>query len=176
MMLVKVIVGEHRFAPPSVVGRLTTASLLTLLPAAGCWFRSRFSLFMSHLIGIELSTYMATTPQPKQQQQQQQRTMRALFLSLFVAITSSVNNNVVLSFTSPTVPTSSSFGVVRRLRHSSSALSMTVEETDLKGEVKVGVIGMGRIGLVHLEAITKAPGVTPVIVSNPTVSKAEAGR
>jgi myo-inositol 2-dehydrogenase / D-chiro-inositol 1-dehydrogenase len=34
--------------------------------------------------------------------------------------------------------------------------------------------GMGRIGLVHLEAITKAPGVTPVIVSNPTVSKAEA--
>jgi hypothetical protein len=33
---------------------------------------------------------------------------------------------------------------------------------------------MGRIGLVHLEAITKAPGVTPVMVSNPTVSKAEA--
>lgn len=32
---------------------------------------------------------------------------------------------------------------------------------------------MGRIGIVHLEAITKAPGVTPVIVSNPTVSKAE---
>lgn len=32
---------------------------------------------------------------------------------------------------------------------------------------------MGRIGLVHLEAITKAPGVVPVIVSNPTVSKAE---
>jgi myo-inositol 2-dehydrogenase / D-chiro-inositol 1-dehydrogenase len=33
---------------------------------------------------------------------------------------------------------------------------------------------MGRIGLVHLEAITKAPGVTPVMISNPTVSKAEA--
>jgi hypothetical protein len=32
---------------------------------------------------------------------------------------------------------------------------------------------MGRIGLVHLEAITKAPGVTPVIVSNPTISKAQ---
>lgn len=32
---------------------------------------------------------------------------------------------------------------------------------------------MGRIGLVHLEAIAKAPGVTPVIVSNPTISKAE---
>jgi hypothetical protein len=36
------------------------------------------------------------------------------------------------------------------------------------------IVGMGRIGLVHLEAITKAPGVTPVMVSNPTVSKAEA--
>ena len=32
---------------------------------------------------------------------------------------------------------------------------------------------MGRIGLVHLEAITKAPGVKAVIVSNPTISKAE---
>ena len=52
---------------------------------------------------------------------------------------------------------------------------MTVEEVDTKDVIKVGVIGMGRIGLVHLEAITKAPGVTPVIVSNPTISKAEAG-
>ena len=57
---------------------------------------------------------------------------------------------------------------------SSSSLYMTVEEKETK-MVKVGVIGCGRIGLVHLEAITKAPGVTPVIVSNPTVSKAEAG-
>ena len=56
-----------------------------------------------------------------------------------------------------------------------SALSMTVEEKETK-TVKVGVIGCGRIGLVHLEAITKAPGVTPIIVSNPTVSKAEAGQ
>lgn len=40
--------------------------------------------------------------------------------------------------------------------------------------VKVGVIGCGRIGLVHLGAITKSPNVSPVIVSNPTVSKAEA--
>lgn len=54
-----------------------------------------------------------------------------------------------------------------------SALSMTVKEVETK-DIKVGVIGCGRIGLVHLEAITKAPGVTPVIVSNPTVSKAEA--
>jgi predicted homoserine dehydrogenase-like protein len=52
---------------------------------------------------------------------------------------------------------------------------MNVEAVDTKEIIKVGVIGMGRIGLVHLEAITKAPGVTPVIVSNPTVSKAEAG-
>lgn len=37
----------------------------------------------------------------------------------------------------------------------------------------VVVAGMGRIGLVHLEAITKAPGVKAVMVSNPTISKAE---
>lgn len=55
-----------------------------------------------------------------------------------------------------------------------SKLRMTAEEREVK-DVKVGVIGCGRIGLVHLEAITKAPGVTPVIVSNPTVSKAEKG-
>lgn len=55
-----------------------------------------------------------------------------------------------------------------------SELGMTAEEREVK-DVKVGVIGCGRIGLVHLEAITKAPGVTPVIVSNPTVSKAEKG-
>ncbi|CAB9521646.1 dihydrodiol dehydrogenase [Seminavis robusta] len=56
-----------------------------------------------------------------------------------------------------------------------SALFMTTEEAPTK-EIKVGVIGCGRIGLVHLEATTKAPGVTPIIVSNPTVSKAEAGK
>ena len=56
----------------------------------------------------------------------------------------------------------------------SSSLSMNVEVNKDAKTVKVGVIGMGRIGLVHLEAITKAPGVVPVIVSNPTVSKAEA--
>jgi myo-inositol 2-dehydrogenase/D-chiro-inositol 1-dehydrogenase len=53
-------------------------------------------------------------------------------------------------------------------------LEMTAEEnTDVK-DIKVGVIGCGRIGIVHLGAISKSPNVTPVIVSNPTVSKAEA--
>lgn len=61
------------------------------------------------------------------------------------------------------------------IARSSSSLFMTTKEVDTKQDIRVGVIGMGRIGLVHLEAITKAPGVRPVIVSNPTVSKAEAG-
>mmetsp|Transcript_32605 Transcript_32605/g.71535 ORF Transcript_32605/g.71535 Transcript_32605/m.71535 type:complete len:441 (-) Transcript_32605:197-1519(-) len=60
----------------------------------------------------------------------------------------------------------------RASTRSRSALSMTVEESDGK-DIKVGVIGCGRIGIVHLGAITKAPNVRPVIVSNPTVSKAE---
>lgn len=55
-----------------------------------------------------------------------------------------------------------------------SALSMTDSGAEEK-EIKVGVIGCGRIGIVHLGAITKAPNVRPVIVSNPTVSKAEKG-
>ena len=71
-----------------------------------------------------------------------------------------------------TVAFAPSFSTVSRR---ASSLSMTVEAVDTKDVIKVGVIGMGRIGLVHLEAITKAPGVIPVIVSNPTISKAEAG-
>jgi len=63
-------------------------------------------------------------------------------------------------------------GALRR----SSSLSMATEKTETKKTVRVGVIGAGRIGLVHLEAITKAPGVIPVMISNPTVSKAEAGK
>lgn len=62
-----------------------------------------------------------------------------------------------------------SFGNVARR----SALKMAVEDNEVK-EVKVGVIGCGRIGIVHLGAITKAPNVKPIIVSNPTVAKAEA--
>ena len=56
-----------------------------------------------------------------------------------------------------------------------SSLSMNIQENKNTKDIKVGVIGCGRIGLVHLEAITKAPGVTAIIVSNPTISKAERG-
>lgn len=40
--------------------------------------------------------------------------------------------------------------------------------------VGVGVIGAGRIGVVHLEALTSCADANAVIISNPTVSKAEA--
>jgi threonine dehydrogenase-like Zn-dependent dehydrogenase len=68
------------------------------------------------------------------------------------------------------------FGFSPSVNHArlSTTLSMTAEAAGAK-DIKVGVIGCGRIGIVHLGAITKAPNVTPVIVSNPTVSKAEAG-
>lgn len=56
----------------------------------------------------------------------------------------------------------------------SSALQMTTD-SGAKDPIKVGVIGCGRIGIVHLGAINKAPGVIPVVVSNPTISKAESG-
>ena len=39
--------------------------------------------------------------------------------------------------------------------------------------VNVGVIGAGRIGLVHLEALSQCQDAKCVIISNPTVSKAE---
>ena len=60
--------------------------------------------------------------------------------------------------------------------HRNIALSMTTKENTEAKTIRVGVIGAGRIGIVHLEAITKAPGVVPVIISNPTISKAEAGK
>ena len=40
--------------------------------------------------------------------------------------------------------------------------------------VNMGVIGAGRIGLVHLEALSQCQDAKCVIISNPTVSKAEA--
>jgi threonine dehydrogenase-like Zn-dependent dehydrogenase len=57
---------------------------------------------------------------------------------------------------------------------STSSLMMTTD-SGARDPIKVGVIGCGRIGIVHLGAINKAPGVVPVVVSNPTVSKAEDG-
>jgi len=42
------------------------------------------------------------------------------------------------------------------------------------GILGVGVIGAGRIGLVHLEALSSCESAKAVIISNPTVSKAEA--
>jgi len=42
------------------------------------------------------------------------------------------------------------------------------------GVLGVGVIGAGRIGLVHLEALSQCEAAKAVIISNPTVSKAEA--
>ena len=62
-----------------------------------------------------------------------------------------------------------------RTAQRSSALQMSIE-SESKDPVKVGVIGCGRIGIVHLGAINKAPGVLPIVVSNPTVSKAEDGK
>ena len=42
-----------------------------------------------------------------------------------------------------------------------------------KGTLNVGVVGAGRIGLVHLEALAATAEAKPIIISNPTVSKAE---
>lgn len=80
----------------------------------------------------------------------------------FIAAILTIQNESAFAFTS-------TFGASRR----AASLKMNIEQNEKSKEIKVGVIGAGRIGLVHLEAITKAPGVTPVIISNPTVSKAE---
>lgn len=100
-------------------------------------------------------------------------------VAVVVALGALIQDGVVSGFSSP-----SSFQRQQLTRHqsfrprrsaASTLLSMNVQASSDAKIVKVGVIGMGRIGLVHLEAITKAPGVVPIIVSNPTVSKAEAG-
>ncbi|KAG5185390.1 hypothetical protein JKP88DRAFT_180514 [Tribonema minus] len=46
-------------------------------------------------------------------------------------------------------------------------------ETSMK-VINVGVIGAGRIGIVHLEALASCADAKPIIISNPTVSKAQA--
>lgn len=40
-------------------------------------------------------------------------------------------------------------------------------------DVGIGIVGCGRIGLVHLETLSRASGARVVIVSNPTIDKAE---
>ena len=82
-------------------------------------------------------------------------------LSAAALITATLSSSCVYAF----VPSKSS---ITKNFASLSSTSLHAKE------IKVGVIGCGRIGLVHLGAITKAPNVTPIIVSNPTVSKAEA--
>merc|ERR1719181_632246 len=59
--------------------------------------------------------------------------------------------------------------------HTPSANRAFAPRMDLdKGTLNVGVIGAGRIGLVHLEALAATAEAKPIIISNPTVSKAEA--
>lgn len=89
-----------------------------------------------------------------------------------------LNAAVAISGTTAFTPTSThvpkTFSRTMGLSMSESTAEETVKDTATKKEIKVGVIGCGRIGLVHLGAITQAPNVKAVIVSNPTVSKAEA--
>jgi threonine dehydrogenase-like Zn-dependent dehydrogenase len=79
-----------------------------------------------------------------------------------------------LALISILVASASAFMAPRQHAVRSTQLMMTTETG--REPIKVGVIGCGRIGIVHLGAINKAPGVIPVIVSNPTVSKAEDGK
>ena len=58
----------------------------------------------------------------------------------------------------------------RRLGHVSN-VNMKLADNGILG---VGIIGAGRIGIVHLEALSKCENAKAVIISNPTVSKAEA--
>merc|ERR1740138_69447 len=60
-------------------------------------------------------------------------------------------------------------GAVNTAPHRGAAV-MKLED----GVVGVGVIGAGRIGLVHLEALSSCESAEAIIISNPTVSKAEA--
>jgi len=56
-------------------------------------------------------------------------------------------------------------------RRTASQPTMKLADDGILG---VGVIGAGRIGLVHLEALSSCDSAKAVIISNPTVSKAQA--
>merc|ERR1712238_529111 len=96
-------------------------------------------------------------------------TMKFQQICLPALFTLATCTHLALGFVAPLKPTGFTTKPLPR-----SQLSMVAEENSGKKEIKVGVIGCGRIGIVHLGAITKAPNVKPIIVSNPTVSKAEA--
>ena len=55
-----------------------------------------------------------------------------------------------------------------------TARASPVMKLEDDGILGVGVIGAGRIGLVHLEALAQCENVRAVIISNPTVSKDKA--
>ena len=71
-------------------------------------------------------------------------------------------------------------GLVHGLALHAPQLTLRRHRTDCRmklsddGVLGVGVIGAGRIGLVHLEALSSCESAKAVIISNPTVSKAEA--
>jgi phosphoglycerate dehydrogenase-like enzyme len=81
----------------------------------------------------------------------------------------------IIALVSLLAASASAFTAPQQHAFRSSSLMMTTE-SGARDPIKVGVIGCGRIGIVHLGAINKAPGVIPVVVSNPTVSKAEDGK
>merc|ERR1719498_2274215 len=56
----------------------------------------------------------------------------------------------------------------------SSAASSRTHVPLMSEVVNVGIIGAGRIGIVHLEALASCENANPVIISNPTISKAQA--
>jgi len=61
-------------------------------------------------------------------------------------------------------------GIAANARRFAAAPRMALAD----GVLNVGIIGAGRSGIVHLEALASCPVAKPVIISNPTVSKAEA--
>merc|ERR1712146_116422 len=60
--------------------------------------------------------------------------------------------------------------VMPRPQHKLGVQRLTMKDENV---VRVGIIGAGRIGLVHLEALASCLDAKPIIISNPTVSKAE---
>ena len=52
--------------------------------------------------------------------------------------------------------------------------SLFMDATQIDKVINVGIIGAGRIGMVHLEALASCESANPIIISNPTISKAQA--